>query len=946
MNTTLSDFFTYYQTAATAVPYSRLLDMEGVHQAVVSGSLHEPNDIRVLIQALRSDPSSSLKRQLFYMTVTGQYGRNHTKESLVPNSRTGYFVLDFDHVPAEQLQQVRTAWRQLPIVVALFLSPSGKGLKVFVRTEASAAIHTELYYAVGALLTEDYPGVEVDMQAANSIQGCFLSWDEEAYFNPGAEIISAATANELMIRFPIPGRAKTVSTRAELPASWEEQDFVEIEEQDLDITSLPALLTSFFAELHAQGVCWAVGRRHEFLFNLVQLKRYGVTAATLWPALKEHVAGRWTAERTEGKTKAYLEYLFTKYLCLYDLPGADGLADEIQISDYLSEQLDFIVGQVEIHKTVYVDAPTGAGKTTLVLAVAEALGVNADLMMPTRTLVQQQSGDGIATILGDNVLEAVHREATVLAACYPAVHKLKDRGAQLLVIDEAHSLVSDYAWKSEAIQALDRAIPRYRYVIYLSGSMFPLRTEAPSHPHLRFRKLNQPKYQYSLVNLAPGVKERDFFFTSLRPGVLNVLYLNDKGVLKKVQRVLTRKGYKVVLFTRDELDAAESEDARDAHRALVEEDHLVECDVLLTTCLLQAGVNINNTDKPVHITFGIRAGLVDIVQFPARFRRRPPTITLLHAQTIGQLVYLDEPKVREQIETLCRTYGRLESLYRHEVHDEESAKRKRVNEARKDGVIRDSSGKYRVDEFALLNKRLECLDRNARRNKLVLERVLQQHQFVLTGESTGGMGPSEAEGQDYGQVAAQMKEAGKRHWEFIVQAMLDGSEEYVCRFDPSDPIRCALEHRLKFVTAFQEMERVRADPSVLRNSGFRQFGRRIAFLLVEEDKQLAKKLPVQVRYENELFHQLKRQLVCGRMYTQDELRQLVVAIPRLGYTPKTYLTAIKVLFHVRAQYATVEGKTTREGYILEKEISWQDYDRRPSKTAVRSLDYACLAEAA
>ena len=515
-----------------------------------------------------------------------------------------------------------------------------------------------------------------------------------------------------------------------------------------------------------------------------------------------------------------------------------------------------------------------------------------------------------------------------------------------MVIDEAHSLVSDYAWKSEAIQALDRAIPRYKYVIYLSGSMFPLRTDALSHPHLRFRKLSQPRYQYSLVNIAPGVKERDYFFSNLRPGALNVLYLNDKAVLKKVKQVLTSKGYKVVLFTRDELDSAENEDTHDAHRVLVEEDHLVECDVLLTTCLLQAGVNINNTDKPVHITFGIRAGLVDIVQFSARFRRRPPTITLLHAQTIGQLVYLDEPKVREQIETLCKTYGRLENLYRYEEYDEESAKRKRVNETRKDGAIRDSSGNYRVDEFALLNKRLEYLDRNARRNKLVLERVLQQYQFELAGESAAGAKPSDGDEHGYGQVAAQMKEASKKHRESIVQAMLEGSEAYVCRFDPSDPIRCTLQHRLKFVTAFQEMERVRADPGVLRNSGFRQFGRRIAFLLVEEDKQLARKLPVQVRYENELFHQLKSKLECGRMYTHDELRQLVVAIPRLGYTPKTYLTAIKVLFHVRAQYTTVDGKTTREGYILEKEISWQDYDRRPSKTAVRSMDYACLAEAA
>jgi len=373
---------------------------------------------------------------------------------------------------------------------------------------------------------------------------------------------------------------------------------------------------------------------------------------------------------------------------------------------------------------------------------------------------------------------------------------------------------------------------------------------------------------------------------------------------------------------------------------------LVDCDVLLTTCLLQAGVNITNVDKPVHITFGSRAGLVDIIQFPARFRRRPPSITLLHAQTVGRMLYFDEARVREEMGTLCRVYQRLEQTNLFLRYDEQSARRQRVNAEHQSGVVRDAHGTYRVDVYYLLSKKLECLDRNARHNRLVIEQVLREYHFVLTQESIYGTGGKGADAQAYHQVAAEMKAKKKEYTAAVLAEMLDPAAAYSYRQERGDPIRYRLEARLRFLTEFVGIAAVRADPDLLNSTGFRQFRRRVAFLLVEQDKALAKQLPAQVLHENGLFHRLKLQLEVGRTYTASELKKLVASVPELGYTPKTYLTAIKVLFHVRAEYGTVEGKNARTGYTLEQAIGWQDYDRRPTLVEARRLDYACLSEAA
>nr|GFD26420.1 hypothetical protein [Tanacetum cinerariifolium] len=143
---------------------------------------------------------------------------------------------------------------------------------------------------------------------------------------------------------------------------------------------------------------------------------------------------------------------------------------------HLSEQLDFIYDQLLVNKILYIDAPTGSGKTHLIKLLAQKMNTKVDLLMPTTALAEQQTNLVVAT--GEKPLSREQQQAQVLATCYESVGKARQRQATVLVIDEAHELATAYSYRSRTIQEIQRHTSAYEYVIYLSGSMFPLTSGA------------------------------------------------------------------------------------------------------------------------------------------------------------------------------------------------------------------------------------------------------------------------------------------------------------------------------------------------------------------------------------------------------------------------------------------------------------------------------------
>ena len=99
----------------------------------------------------------------------------------------GVIHLDFDHLEKEQVAYVKNKLSKTPFVLAVFVSPSGLGVKVFVKTKASKATHLE-YFNYLRNLCDTIVGLDSDMSVKDISRLCFFSSDKDLYLNKDAEV--------------------------------------------------------------------------------------------------------------------------------------------------------------------------------------------------------------------------------------------------------------------------------------------------------------------------------------------------------------------------------------------------------------------------------------------------------------------------------------------------------------------------------------------------------------------------------------------------------------------------------------------------------------------------------------------------------------------------------------------------------------------------------------
>ncbi len=123
-----------------------------------------------------------LKKRLPMVTFSGVF-KIRDNDQLAAHS--GLVQADLDLLDS-RLPEIRQVLRADPHVWALFLSPTGDGLKAIYRVPVCAdkEQHAAAFRAVGAHVKE-LCGVEIDATGDVS-RACFLSYDPDAYLNPEA----------------------------------------------------------------------------------------------------------------------------------------------------------------------------------------------------------------------------------------------------------------------------------------------------------------------------------------------------------------------------------------------------------------------------------------------------------------------------------------------------------------------------------------------------------------------------------------------------------------------------------------------------------------------------------------------------------------------------------------------------------------------------------------
>lgn len=212
----------------------------------------------------RPEEARKLKANLPGVVVAGVCRGGHAASQV--RELSGLSMFDLDHTD-ERTDELVALFRTLPYVVLQFVSISGRGIKVVVRTDVETPAEYAASYPVVARELERLGGHPCDMACRDLGRACYGSHDPQAYYNPDAEPFAWREA-------PLEEVAAGEATVGEALPIGEAKGFV------------PAFVASF-----GERNPFVVGSRHDFILKLGRAARYkGFSQAEMSRLLENLVA--------------------------------------------------------------------------------------------------------------------------------------------------------------------------------------------------------------------------------------------------------------------------------------------------------------------------------------------------------------------------------------------------------------------------------------------------------------------------------------------------------------------------------------------------------------------------------------------------------------------------------------------------------------------------------
>jgi len=140
-----------------------------------------------IVSKIRAEelPSKSiLKNKIPVFTPTGVFNHRSIKGLEIYN---GIICLDLDGV--EDPRSLKNVCKTLPYVYAAFITPSGKGLKVIIKTSSNTEDYKKTEELVSKRFFED-TGFMRDNHCKDIARIQFLSYDPDLYYNENSEFIN------------------------------------------------------------------------------------------------------------------------------------------------------------------------------------------------------------------------------------------------------------------------------------------------------------------------------------------------------------------------------------------------------------------------------------------------------------------------------------------------------------------------------------------------------------------------------------------------------------------------------------------------------------------------------------------------------------------------------------------------------------------------------------
>ena len=136
------------------------------------------------IRNFENPSKNPLKDKLPVFTPTGIF--NHRSMAGLENYN-GLMCLDIDHI--ENPEQLKDQCKKLNYVFSAFVTPSGKGLKVLIKTNATAENYREIELKVATAFQHDTGAIR-DNHCKDIARIQFVSYDPNIYINENSSLIS------------------------------------------------------------------------------------------------------------------------------------------------------------------------------------------------------------------------------------------------------------------------------------------------------------------------------------------------------------------------------------------------------------------------------------------------------------------------------------------------------------------------------------------------------------------------------------------------------------------------------------------------------------------------------------------------------------------------------------------------------------------------------------
>lgn len=141
--------------------------------------------IRKLVADGNLRKANELKKQLLGFTPSGQFKGGRTIQNLIKYNP--FICLDLDKIPEDRIQAIKQKARKSLYTHCIFLSPSGTGLKIFVKTDSDLENHQSAFNEVAGFYEKGLQ-IKVDRSAKDVTRLCFVSHDPDLYFNPKSSV--------------------------------------------------------------------------------------------------------------------------------------------------------------------------------------------------------------------------------------------------------------------------------------------------------------------------------------------------------------------------------------------------------------------------------------------------------------------------------------------------------------------------------------------------------------------------------------------------------------------------------------------------------------------------------------------------------------------------------------------------------------------------------------